>query len=292
VAKSLEDVFTQFIGNLQPLQTEHAKAEKHKDSVYSCLKNNWGCIRLFVTGSFGNGTSVKHHSDTDYFAICPGENLNDHSGNLLRAFKEALQATFPRTQPIEVKTPAVRIPFGTHATEVLEITPACYKELVPTPLGKRRMYFIPDYDKGWMPSSPDAHNAYVQQQDKKFKGRLKQLIQLVKAWKFYADAPITSFYLELRVTKYSERCLDIVFDRDVRNILKLLYDNGLASIQDPMKISGLVDACKSLPQKEEAFSKLKTAFARADKAYQLRNVNMEKSFEWWQKVYNGWFPSR
>jgi hypothetical protein len=234
----------------------------------------------------------KQYSDTDYFAICPGDNFYDHSGNTLKTFKETLQATFIKTKPIEVKTPAVRIPFGTHATEVLEITPACYKELVLTPLGKRRMYYIPDYGSGWMPSSPHAHNAYVHKQDKKFNGRLKQLIQLVKAWKFYVDAPITSFYLELRVTKYSEGRSDIVFDRDVRNVLKLLYDNELASIQDPMKISGLVDACKTMPQKEDAFSKLKTAFGRADKAYQLRNTNIGKSFEWWQKVYNGWFPSR
>ena len=63
-------------------------------------------------------------------------------------------------------------------------------------------------------------------QDKRLAGKLKPLIRLVKAWKFYNKVPIT-FYLELRVTKYAEGRTAIVYDLDIRNILKLLHDNEL-----------------------------------------------------------------
>jgi hypothetical protein len=288
--KSIEEGFNKFISNLQPLISEHQKAASHKNSVFRCMTNNWNCTRLFETGSFGNGTGVRHYSDTDYFAICPDDTFYTHSGNTLRKIKETLQGAFQATGGIEVKTPSVRIPFGRWASERLEVTPACYKGLLETPQGKHHGYYIPDYDGGWMVSSPYAHNAYVTTQNKRLKGGLKPLIQLVKAWKFYAQAPITSFYLELRVTKYAEQRESIIYDRDLRGVLKFLNDTQLANMQDPMKVSGYVRACKTETKKREALSKLNTAYSRAEKAFGASEAD---AFYWWQMLYiNGRFPAR
>ena len=45
-------------------------------------------------------------------------------------------------------------------------------------------------------ASPDAHNAYVASIDTKFGGKVKPLIRFIKAWKYFRDVPISSFYLE------------------------------------------------------------------------------------------------
>jgi len=94
-----------------------------------------------------------------------------------------------------------------------------------------------------MVSCRSAHNAYVANQDKRLNGKLKPLIRLIKAWKFYKNVPITSFYLELRITKYAEGRTSIVYDTDIRNILKLLHDNQLARLQDP---DGIFRLCIAL----------------------------------------------
>jgi hypothetical protein len=291
MAKSVEEGFSKFLEKLQPLRTEHERSVSHKSSVSKCLENNWARTNLFETGSFGNGTGVRHHSDTDYFAICPEDAFYENSATTLRFIKETLQGTFTQTL-IEVKTPAVRMSFGVHASETLEITPACYHQLIETPGGKRRSYFIPDYEGGWMVSSPSAHNAYVAKQDKRLNGKLKPLIRLVKAWKFYNNLPITSFYLELRVTKYSEGRSSIVFDIDIRNILKLLHDNQLARLQDPMGFSGYVWPCKTEAQKRAALSKLTTGYGRAINACDCRIARPDMAFEWWQKFFGYEFPAR
>lgn len=267
------------------------KSVSHKGSVSRCLGNNWARTKLFETGSFGNGTGVRHFSDTDYFAICPEDAFHENPATTLRYIKETLQGTFTQT-PIEVKTPAVRISFGIHASEILEITPASYHQLVDTPGGKRRSYFIPNYEGSWMVSCPSAHNAYVEKHNKRLDGKLKPLIKLVKAWKFYNNVPITSFYLELRVTKYAESRSSITFDSDIRNVLKLLYNNQLASIQDPMEISGYVRACKTDTKKSIALSRLTTAYGRAIKACDIKAANIDRAFYWWQMFYNGQFPTR
>jgi hypothetical protein len=286
----LEQGFDRFLTKLQPTISEHAKSVSHRSSVTRCFENNWARTKLFETGSFGNGTGVRHFSDTDYFAICPEEVLYENSATTLRYIKETLQDTFTRTL-IEVRTPSVRISFGMHASEILEITPACYNKLVVTPGGKRRSYFIPDYEGGWMVSCPSAHNAYVDKQNKRLGGKLKPLIRLIKAWKFYNNVPITSFYLELRVTKYAERRSVIIYDIDIRNILKLLCENDLPRLQDPMGFSGYVWPCKTEAKWRNAISKLTVGYSRAIYACENQAARRDLAFYWWQKFYNYEFPA-
>lgn len=291
MAKSLVEGFDTFIGWLKPTSSEHDSSASHRDSVNSCMENNFKCTNLFETGSFGNGTGVRHYSDTDYFAVCPATEVWGDSNYTLRKVKEALQATFTKTEGIEVKTPAVRIPFGTYASETLEVTPATRNGLVTTPVGDKYSYDIPNHDSGWMQSSPGAHNEYVKKQNDRLGGKLKPLIQLIKAWKFYNNVPITSFYLELRVARYAEGETSIVYDIDIKAIMNLLNNNQLASIQDPMGISGYVSACQSEAKKIDALSKLATGASRATKAYDNRD-NLDTAFYWWDLFFDNKFPSR
>lgn len=292
MAKTLQEGFETLVKRLSPLSSEHDTATKHKNSVKGRFENNFKCYEFFETGSFGNGTGVRHYSDTDYFAVCPKDNLSINSTTALREAKEALQDTFWSTDGIEVRTPAIRIPFGRYASETLEVTPCRFNGMIDSPVGSKPYYDIPNFGGGWMQSSPKAHNAYVKREDQRLYGKMKPLIQLIKAWKFYNSVPINSFYLELRVAKYAEGEKSIVYDIDVRHIMKKLFDCNLASIQDPMGISGYVKACSTDAKLEDALSKLKTGYTRADKAYDYRDKDVDKAFDWWDKFFDSKFPSR
>lgn len=292
MAKTLNEGFNAFIGRLSPLESEHDKAKRHKDSIKSCLFNNFSCYEFNETGSFGNGTGVRHYSDTDYFAICPNRNLYSSSAYTLRKFKEALKHTFWQTEGIEVETPAVRIPLGTYASETIEITPCTFNGLIDTPVGSKASYYIPDFNDGWMKSSPNAHNAYVKRENDRLGGKLKPFVQLVKAWKFYNNVPIRSFYLELRATKFAENESSIVYDIDLHRFISHLNNIQLASIIDPMGISGYVYPCYTDAKKNDALSKLNTASSRSEKAYANRDKNIDNAFYWWNMFYNSQFPAR
>jgi len=293
VARTIEEGFETLISWLVPLESEREKSTKHKSTVSSCLNNNFDCSSLFETGSFGNGTGVRHYSDTDYFAVIPAEKLHSNSATTLRLIKESLQSTFWSTSGIAVSCPAVKIPFGVYKSEELEVAPCCSNGISETSLGNFRRYEIPDCNGGWMFSSPRAHNKYVEHHDKRLNRKLKPLIQLIKAWKYYNDVPIMSFYLELRITKYAENETVIVYDIDAKNILKKLQNNELAAIRDPMGISGLIPSSQTTTQKQNALSKLKTAVSRADKAANAKaNKNIDDAFYWWNLLFNSRFPSR
>ncbi|MHB1188948.1 UBA domain-containing protein [Thiobacillus sp.] len=155
-----------------------------------------------------------------------------------------------------------------------------------------KVYEIADCNDGWMRISPDAHNAYVKLVDDQLGGKLKPLIRLIKAWKFYQGAPISSFYLEMRVAKYASQEKVIVYDIDVKNILQQLRDNALAAMQDPMGFSGYIYPCKTAALQIDALSKLNTAATRAEKAWAATsNGDVKSAFEWWQLLYKDKFPS-
>ncbi len=108
--------------------------------------------------------------------------------------------------------------------------------------------------------------------NKRLNGKVKPLVRFVKAWKFYNNVPVLSFYLELRVAKYAQGESVIVYGIDVERVFRQLEDIDLARIQDPMGISGYISACPSQAAREEAKSKTATAGRRARYAWEAKEA--------------------
>ena len=142
-----------------------------------------------------------------------------------------------------------------------------------------------------MQASPDAHNAYVHCIDTKLSNKVKQLVRLIKAWKYFQNVPISSFYLELRVAKYASSESSIVYPIDVKKIFALLKEIELAKIRDPMGVSGLISPCKSESDLEASKSRVSTALSRATKACKAEEDSKTKTaFYWWDLLFGGSFP--
>lgn len=285
--RTVDEGFRDFLSRLTPTTTESAGASSHRSSIEACLKNNFGLRRFTRIGSFGNGTSISGYSDVDYLACLPTEQLTRVSTSSLTKVRNALDTRFPYTD-VHVNCPAVVVPFGSVASETTEVVPSDY---VGDSNGYK-VYEIADCAGGWMKASPDAHNEYVRSIDSKLNGKVKPLIRFLKAWKYFRDVPISSFYLELRVAKYAAGETAIVYDIDVARILRQLWDKQLAYMQDPMGVSGYIPACKSEPSLESALSKLGTAVTRAEKAREAAmKENISDAFYWWRLLYNDQFPT-
>jgi len=287
MAKTVDEAFRAFHGRLTPSSEESSAAARHRRSVYACLDNHFDLLRFFRTGSFGNGTSVSGYSDVDYFASIPTKNLKQNSSSTLREVREVLEARFPRTG-VRVSTPAVLVPFGSDRSEWTEAVPADY---IRKQDGES-VYEIAGGAGGWRRSSPELHNRYVSAINKRLGYKVKPLIRFIKAWKYYANAPISSFYLELRVAKYAAAATTIEYSFDVRAMFNRFLENELAAVRDPKGISGYIRACSSSANKDDALSKLERAYTRATNARQAeREGKIASAFEWWDKAFFGRFPA-
>ncbi|MGA4049812.1 SMODS domain-containing nucleotidyltransferase [Ralstonia nicotianae] len=285
--RTIEQGFSDFHNNIKASAAETAATVSHRASIKACLENNFGLKRFTRIGSFGNGTNVSGYSDVDYLACLPTTALKQSSTYTLSLVRGVLDQRFPNTG-VKVSTPAVVCPFGVYKSQNTEIVVADYiKEE-----NGYKIYEIADGSNGWMQICPDAHNAYVDAVDKKHGGKVKPLIQFMKAWKFYREVPIKSFYLEMRVAKYADAESSIVYDIDVKRILTMLRDNSLAALQDPKGFSGYIHPCKSEVLRQDALSKLNTAAIRAEKARTATaNGDIKSAFDWWRLLYNDKFPA-
>lgn len=285
--RTIDEGFRDFLAKLTPSVTEFEAAKSHRASIETRLKSDFGLRRFVRIGSFGNGTSISGYSDVDYLASLPTDQLSSDSNYSLQKIRKALDDRFPNTG-VRVSCPAVVCPFGTAAAETTEIVPADYvKES-----GGYSVYDIADCAGGWMKASPDAHNDYVRTIDNKLGNKVKPLIRFIKAWKYFRAVPISSFYLELRVAKYASGEAAIVYDIDVKNVLCQLRDCGLASMQDPMRVSGYIAPCKTEAMKADALSKLASAATRAEKAREAAcRDDISGAFDWWRLLYDDRFPT-
>ena len=223
--KTINQGFNTFHQRITPSSYSTGKAASHKVSITSRLEEYYDLNQLIYSGSANNGTSILNYSDVDFFASIPTENLKDNSSTSLREIKECLQSRFPYTN-IYVASPAVVLDFGSSDWDIAEVIPADY---IRKEDGKN-VYDIPDGSRGWMKSSPSLHNSYVTSENNRLSKKLKPLIRFLKAWKFYCNVPISSFYLELRATKMMESEDTIAYDIDLKNIFKNLYLYNLAAM--------------------------------------------------------------
>lgn len=285
--RTIDEGFRDFLPKLTPTASETEAAKSHRASIEARLKRDFGLLRFFRIGSFGNGTSISGYSDVDYLASLGRDKLTDNSTYSLGKVRDSLDDRFPNTG-VRVSCPAVVVPFGNTKSETTEVVPGDYiKEE-----NGHKVYDIPDCRGGWMRASPDAHNSYVSNINDKLNGKVKPLIRFIKAWKCFRDVPISSFYLELRVAKYATGESAIIYDIDVKNVLCRLRDSKLADMQDPMGVSGYISACKSDALYKDAMSKLETAATRAEKAREAAEKgNISEAFDYWRLLFNNEFPT-
>jgi hypothetical protein len=287
MARTVDEGFNTFLSWLTPTGTETENAKNHRASIEACLKSNFGLLRFFRIGSFGNGTSVSWYSDVDYIASIPRSNLKQSSTAVLQEIKNALDGRFPNTG-VRVDPPAVVVPFGKDRAETTEIVPG---DFIESDHGCST-YDIPDGLGGWKRANPEFHKLYIDNRDSDLKKKVKPLIRFIKAWKYYQSVPISSFYLEMYVGVYAEKEQSILYSIDVNRLFENLKSNKLAPLHDPFGISGDISPCKNESERMTALSKLDDAARRSSSARAAEGENdIAGAFAWWNLVYNDLFPS-
>ncbi len=286
MAKTANEGFDTFLRRITPSDTERAKAAAHRSGIEAKLEAKFGLYRLFESGSFRHGTGVSGHSDVDLFASLKSSKPV-YGSSALSAVRDALKERYPSTY-IHVAKPAVVLDFGA-GYERVEVIPAYLLQKV----GDHMKYNIPGVTANWMQSTPEAHLDYVNESNTmSAKGKAKALARLIKAWKYYRNVPVSSFYLEMRAASYTRHQSSVVYWMDLCLLLEELQQIELASMNDPTGTTGRIHAYSSEPLKHDALSKLNTAVIRARKAYDAAaKGNLKTAFEQWDLLFDGHFPA-
>jgi hypothetical protein len=288
MALSVTQGFDAFLGRLTPLESHRTAATKHRASVEASLKNALN-IRLFrEVGSFNHGTGIRGHCDVDLLVSL--HNKPGTSETALRWVRDALSASFPYTR-VRVSRPAVVVEFNSGA-ESWEIIPGFRKG---TRSKDTVLYDIPGVATQWLDSAPVEHITYVNEinQRPKIRGGAKKLARLIKAWKYYNNVPMSSFYLEMRAAQYLAGESSFAAVWDICRLLEHLHSIGIGPMNDPKKVASRFYACSTDAKGNEALSKVATGATRARKALEAyKSEDPVTAFHYLDLLFGGRFPKR
>lgn len=240
MGRSVAEGFEVFLSRLTPTQAQRDAGATHRASVKAALESKLKVNNFYETGSFSHGTGVRGHSDIDALASI-GNEKPDSSDTALNWVKSALSIRFPLTT-VRISRPAVVVEFAS-GYQTWEIIPAFI-----TGRGGKDVYVydIPGPSSGWIDSSPKEHLSYVKECNKSpSKGNAKALARLVKAWKYYCNVPVSSFYLEMRAAQHVATQSTYIHVFDICQLLEKLKDHSLAGMNDPSGATGRFQACSS-----------------------------------------------
>lgn len=288
MARTVDEGFATFLERLTPTAAQRAAAAKHRSSVEGSIEQSLTVKRYREIGSFGHGTGVRGHTDVDLLVSLHNKPLS--SDTALTWIKNALSATFPYTA-VSVRRPAVVVDFA-GGDERWEIVPAFLRSRSD---GDPYVYDIPGAATGWMLSAPAEHIEWVNEINRQsgISGGAKKLARLLKAWKYYNNVPVSSFYLEMRAAQYMATQTSFVAIWDICGVLEHLHSIGLAAMNDPREAAGRFDACSSEAKKADALSKLSTGATRARKALDAhRDSKTDLAFSCLDLLFGGNFPAR
>jgi hypothetical protein len=290
MARSVNEGFETFLGRLVPTQAQRDAGASHRATVKSALGSRLSVLNFFETGSFSNGTGVRNYSDIDVL-VSLGHAQPNSSYTALEWIKDALSARFPTTSVV-IRRPAVAVRFG-GGYETWEVIPGF---LTSRGTKSQYVYDIPGPSAGaaWIDAAPREHLAYVDEANKKpHKGDAKKLARLIKAWKYYCNVPISSFYLEMRCAQHINTQTSYINIWDVCMLLEKLNGHQLAAMNDPSGAAGRIVACSSDSTRVDALSKLNTAAGRARKALDASRISdPDTAFYYLNLLFGGGFPAR
>lgn len=290
MARTVNEGFEEFLSRLIPTDAQREAGASHRATVKAALEAKLSVKNFFETGSFSHGTGVRGRSDIDAL-VSIGNAKPASSYTALTWVKDALEQRFPSTSVV-IRRPAVVINFA-GGYETWEVIPG----FITGRGGKDQLVYDipgPNADVAWIDSAPQEHLKYVNScNSKPHKGDAKDLARLIKAWKYYCNVPVSSFYLEMRCAHHVSNQTEYVHVYDVCQVLEELKSIGLSAMNDPSGATGRFHACSSTAKATDALSKLDTAATRARKALDAVKANDPvKAFEYLDLLFGGQFPAR
>jgi hypothetical protein len=289
----VSEVLDELASGLQTPDLVRLRAQHNCHAVHACLAAEMELRQLTVSGSFGHDTEVLDFSDLDCLAEFPLHQGKD-SSRCLTELAWVLEQGLPDVE-VHIDSPAVVAQFGEGQGNTLDIIPA--RSVSSTHYDERgsQAFEIPNGRGGWRFTCTDLHKAYVADVDEYLGHRLKGLIRLVKAWKYFRGLDVSSVYLELRITQFLAKAFDIPppvarRNRGVRLIrvsesravsdappspeplrysltlsyaMQQLYKVRLRSMRDPVGLIGTIDAVPDERARTRALQQLEDSLVVA-----------------------------
>jgi len=282
--RSIPGGFEEFSKSLISKYAEGEKAATNLDIIERCLSEKIDLTYLAPYGSTGHGTNVNNYSAVDCFAVIPKTRLFENSGKSSITVCDILKDKFPDCA-ITQGRPVIVVPFGEAASERHHIVPAFHQSSTEG----HDVFAVPAPNDRWVGISPAEHSVWINKLDHTLNQNLKPFIRIVKAWSYFNDTPIWSFYLELCVADFLKKDAGIVYSQDLSNFFRYMLRRNLAPFEATEGCTEPVYGT-SIAGKEKAIASLRQAADLSERALTCETRGqIPDAFYLWRKAFNWQF---
>jgi predicted nucleotidyltransferase len=286
--------FSKIVARAQLTSRDVALFDSHRFTIARAIENRLDFSKAEIIGSFARDTAIHGSSDVDLLVVLRKRSLTwgdslKRSTTVLADVRLALQDRFPGTM-VGKDGQAVVVGFndGQHPVDVV---PACY--LQQGGPYNHPVYGIPDGAGGWLVTSPSSHNRLVAEADGRAGGKLKYAAQIFKYWRCTRSVvvPLSGFHAELLLAHEGVCEGARSYAEIFRDLLVILSNRGCSALNDPLDISGRIEAAATSAKRAQAVRTVDDSARHADAAVQAESAgNYREALRQWQMAFNDRFP--
>lgn len=288
------DGFSALLSRIEPTERDIEVYESHRQSVTRRLETVFATNRVELIGSYARGSSIRATSDIDLLLILKREEVRRGEGyktssTVLDHVRGELLNRYPAT-PVVRDVHAVVVQFADNQHPV-DVVPGFY--LQHGGAMNYPIFAIPDGRGGWMQTSPQSHNKFINDADAQSGGKLKRVARLIKFWRRCRTPhiPLNSFHVELFLAEEKVCVGPMSYALCMNNALAKLANRQCQPLDDPMGISGQVPAAYTDDKKRRAQEAVLASAKRAYNALQAADAgDTREALRLWDLVFNGNFP--
>jgi hypothetical protein len=252
-------------------------------------------VRRFIKiGSSWKGTAIAGHSDVDLLVVVSRDDARwgdacVASSTLLNRARTQLRDRFPATPYIRRDGQAVSVVF-TGGGPGVDVVLGLYDQPVQ---GGFPGYLIPDGNGGWLRSSPDKQKRYFDDEDRRWGGKLRRAVQLVKWWSEARTTPLPlrAYHLEMLLASSAIGRGPCSYSEIMYEAFYLLTSRGGAALVDPLGISGRIPLTRTELQRDVLAQSANYAWQHVQAAVEAeKNGDLSEAVRQWRVVFVSFPP--
>jgi hypothetical protein len=287
--KKIANTFTSFIDNLGPKEKRNAEINHKRMFIVRTLSKELSIREAHIIGSYARDTLIEGPEGIDIMFTLDknqhGDWLRQINGpsDCLRYIREKLLKR-PEFHDADIDTDHNSVIVG-YGEFKFNIVPAFKSERgysIPSPTGRQH----------WISTDPRVFNKIMGHLDKRFKGRMNEIIKIVKGWNDANGKLLRSFHIENMVYEhFKDRPSNII--SSLQEDLLNFYARLPTYIQNPTiepvhreRIDAYLDHDRS-----EAIDRAQRTVDNLIRAEdQKRRGRYERALEYYKKVFGTKFP--
>jgi hypothetical protein len=287
----IQSNFDTFLDNISLGQKQVDRIESASNTLIDYLKDQYGLdnSRVFLQGSYANGTAVKpvEGGEYDVDIICVCASTDDTATGAINDLYAVLDSHGRYSGKLVSKEPCVRIQYADDNIGQfhVDVVPARPCQTTEAPLD------APRKSSGWHPTAPNEYTSWCEQQGAHF----RQTVQMLKRWRDEHQAvrdAIKSIVLQVLVSQHLPTTAIKDADRVAQTIINM--NDALSPLESPPKVWNPVLNTENLAARwtAQSFADFQRELAQATELVEAATgaSDIIEAVDYWRDLFGESFP--